>query len=126
MISKTHDIHIRLSEKEKDVIRQKAKAAGCKSISDYMRKIALKGLIITLKNDLDFPSMKNLDDQYFQLRRIGTNVNQIARKINEKSRYSQEDRELLKKIISDFSILSDDYKMTAKSVNMYINRIIGV
>lgn len=65
-------IEIRIAEKEKEIIKQLAKKAGFKSYTRYMKTVSLNKEIHS-----------NTDiDTVIQLRKMGNNLNQIARKIN--------------------------------------------
>lgn len=73
----TCDIHIRLSERDYQKIKQSADLYG-QSISQYAQQIIQK-------SRLKKPKFNYQDAQKIQLElnRIGNNINQIARKINQ-------------------------------------------
>ena len=66
------DIHLRISPEDKEALKKQATAAGYKSVSKYIRDCAL-GKKITARVDID---------AVYNLRKIGNNLNQIARQIN--------------------------------------------
>ena len=66
----------RVSEKERDLIDQKMKEAVIGNREAYIRKMTLDGYII----HVDLSSLKEL---IFLLRNATTNLNQIARRVNE-------------------------------------------
>lgn len=73
-----------LSDDEFELL--KSRADFCKlSLGTYLRKIALEGHIL-LRN---FEALREVN-------RIGVNINQIARRVNEKGEVDQADFELLK------------------------------
>lgn len=65
-------IELRISNEDKEKLKEKAAAAGYKSVSKYIRDCAL-GKKITARVDID---------AVYNLRKIGNNLNQIARQIN--------------------------------------------
>lgn len=66
------DIHLRISPEDKEALKKQAAVAGYKSVSKYIRDVAL-GKRITARVDID---------AVYNLRKIGNNLNQIARQIN--------------------------------------------
>ena len=64
---------------EKALIEKKMAALGTQNLSAYLRKMALDGYILRL----DLPELKEM---VTQMKRIGNNVNQIARKANADGR----------------------------------------
>ena len=69
-------IHLRVSQDEYDLIRQKMAQSGCVNMSAYLRKMAIDGLIVKL----DMSEMKEI---LRLLRYNGNNINQIAKRLNE-------------------------------------------
>ena len=65
-------IELRISNEDKEKLKEKAAAAGYRSVSKYIRDCAL-GKKITARVDID---------AVYNLRKIGNNLNQIARQIN--------------------------------------------
>jgi len=82
---------IRGTEQEKKKIEQKAEKAGL-SRTEYMLRSALEKNIV----DLD-----SVNDLRIELKRIGNNLNQIARKLNENNTLAQEEKILLIEEIDD-------------------------
>ena len=64
------------SAEELELIHQKMQQYGPGNLSAYLRKMALDGYILRL----DLPELKEI---LSQLRYMGNNVNQIAKKANE-------------------------------------------
>lgn len=87
-------ITFRVTENEKKIIEIKAKKAGVKNISSYLRRIAVKGVIVNYENQGLLNLMKGM-------RGIQTNVNQIAMRVNSTSRVYDEDFKYLKKVMKD-------------------------
>ena len=68
-------IHLRVSQDEYDLIRQKMAQIGCVNMSAYLRKMAIDGLIVKL----DMSEMKEI---LRLLRYNGNNINQIVKWLN--------------------------------------------
>lgn len=71
-------LHLRLTEMEYLLIQERMKAAGAHSIGAYVRDASINGYII----NVDYSEMKNLA---YEINKIGTNINQIAHKINSEN-----------------------------------------
>ena len=76
MIMRKQQIHLRISQEEYDLIKQKMAQCGCTNMSAYLRKMAIDGLIVKL----DMPEMKEI---LRLLRYNGNNINQIAKLLNK-------------------------------------------
>jgi putative mobilization protein len=73
-----------VTEEEKKFIFDKMKAAGIKNLSAYMRKISIDGKI-------EIHDMSGIKEMNYNLRKIGLNINQIAKRINETNTVFRED-----------------------------------
>lgn len=83
-----HQINIRLTETEYENAKQKAEYCGL-SMSEFIRKQIMEGLIIKYER-FDIKALTN------ELNKIGVNVNQIAKHINENGgEYDRQDMESL-------------------------------
>ena len=65
-----------VSAEELELIHQKMQQYGTENLSAYLRKMALDGYVVKL----DLPELKEM---LSQLRYMGNNVNQIAKRANE-------------------------------------------
>lgn len=72
---RTNRIDLRISDSELEQLRLKLKRSHISSMSEYIRRMALEGYIINV-------DMSVLKDAVFQLKRIGTGINQIAKVAN--------------------------------------------
>lgn len=79
-----HVLHFRVTPKEQDMIETKKAQAGIISMSAYLRKMAIDGYVIHLE-------LPELREMLSLLQRTGTNVNQIARRVNATGRIYIED-----------------------------------
>ena len=66
--------HVRCTESEHDAIKARAAQTGL-ALSEFVRRMTLDGRITVQENQFDFHMVD-------QLRRIGINLNQIARVAN--------------------------------------------
>lgn len=73
-----------VSEEEKAFILRKMEAAKIKNLSAYLRKAAIDGKI----EIHDYSELKNLN---YNIHKIGVNINQIAKRINETHTIYQSD-----------------------------------
>ena len=77
-------IHIRVSEEEKKQLEAASSQFGTKSVSAFIRKMAIDGLIINLQ-------MPELSDMVSLQRRCASSMNQIAKKVNATGRIYESD-----------------------------------
>lgn len=79
----------RVNEKEDDLIKQKMQQLGTKNFGAYARKMLIDGYVIKT----DYTTIKNLIKE---VNKIGVNINQVAKKVNETNRIYDEDIKELK------------------------------
>lgn len=89
-------LSVRLTEEEKITIQKFAKDDGL-SISEYVKKMALKKVVIS--NRLEYTS--DLRKLNFELGKIGNNVNQLAKHFNSNKIIPQDFKEF-QKIMKDY------------------------
>lgn len=82
--SRNIHVHVRVNERERSLIEQKMGLAGIRNMNTYMRKMAIDGHIIRL-------DMSDIKELVQLVRRIGNNVNQIAKRANETRHLYAED-----------------------------------
>ncbi len=88
-MEKNTEIHLRISDHDKDMIKAKMDSAGVKNLSAYIKKMAIDGYIIVL----DLSDIKEV----VRLMRINSNnLNQYAKKANENGSIYQHDIQQLK------------------------------
>lgn len=107
------DLNIRLTEKELEYLKKCSENSSCRfkngrdNFSDYLRS-----LLFTASGYRDEAYIKQLRDLQYELRKIGTNVNQIARKINSGYIGSSDDlvelKEYLARIENAFKELKEN------------------
>lgn len=69
-------LKLRVTEQEHDLIHQKMAQLGIRNQEAYLRKMAIDGYSVRL----DLPEVREL---IVQLRKYGTNLNQLAKRANE-------------------------------------------
>ena len=82
-------IIIRVTEEERALIEEKMKQIPTLNLSAYARKILIVGYIITL-------DLQEVKGHTAQLQKIGVNINQIAKRINETGRIYADDMDEIK------------------------------
>ena len=87
-------IIIRVTEEERALIEEKMQQIPTLNLSAYARKILIDGYIITL----DFQEVKG---HTAQLQKIGVNINQIAKRINETGRIYADDMDEIKRAMEE-------------------------
>ena len=95
-----HRIHIRVSEEEKKQLEAASSQFGTKSLSAYVRKIAIDGPII----DLQIPE---LTEVVSQMRENAETLNQIAARVNSTGRIYP----------SDLAQIAQDQQKVLKMMN---------
>jgi len=94
---------IRFDEEELLFLKKKMSLANTRNFEHYARQMLLGGLII----HKDFTAIRKL---IIQMTRIGTNINQIAKKVNQTGQMNQEDLILLQR----------NFRHLSEEVNRYL------
>ncbi len=79
-------IRFRATPDEQEQIRQRMEQLGTDNMSAFLRKMAIDGYIVKL----ELPELKEM---LTLLRRSSSNINQIAKRVNETGRLYREDIE---------------------------------
>lgn len=87
-------ITLRLSEEEYDYIQNKFKLSGCKSMSSYLRKMAVTGKIIQFDSSAMIEANRLISN-------IANNINQIAVRVNSTDRIYAEDIDEIKTKVAE-------------------------
>ena len=91
--TRNRDIRVEFwtNEQELQQIRKKMALCGMSNMSAYLRRMAMKGYVLSL----DLPELRELVSL---LRRYSNNTNQIAKRVNETGRfYAADIEEMLQK-----------------------------
>ncbi|MBC2080286.1 MobC family plasmid mobilization relaxosome protein [Listeria booriae] len=96
MVNRNRDIQLkfRVTAEEKSFIDLKMTEANITNREAYLRKMAIDGAIITS----NFEETKKL---IYELHKIGTNINQIARVANSNAEISKEEILELKEMVKE-------------------------
>lgn len=94
-------IYFMVSEEEKNLIEEKMLQYGTKNFSAYARKMLINGNVIKY----DFRELKELTAQ---LGKIGSNVNQIAKRANTNRFVYKEDIENVLRKLHEIKLLVND------------------
>lgn len=78
------NIHIMVTEYEYELIRQRMKESGKRTLREFLLASAVDGYIIKV----DYTELKNLS---YEINKIGNNINQIAYKANSTNSVSMTD-----------------------------------
>lgn len=87
-------IIVRVTEEERALIEEKMKQIPTINLSAYARKMLIDGYIIML-------DLQEVKAHTAQLQKIGVNINQIAKRINETARIYTDDMDELKRLIDE-------------------------
>ena len=96
MANRTRNIVLRVpvTPEERALIQQKMAQLHTKNFSAYARKMLIDGYIITL-------DLQEVKGHTAQLQKIGVNVNQIAKRINETGRIYADDMDEIKRVVEE-------------------------
>ena len=87
-------IIIRVTEDVRSLIEEKMRQIPTLNLSAYARKILIDGYIITL-------DLQEVKGHTAQLQKIGVNINQIAKRINETGRIYADDMNEIKRAMEE-------------------------
>lgn len=96
-----HTMEFRVTPEEREIIEQKAKDIGCK-FSHYARLMLMHGQVFNISAE-----------EKIQLRGIGININQIAKKLNS----GEANADFLEQVQEFFSNVEKFYKPNADRKN---------
>lgn len=87
-------IIIRVTEEERALIEEKMQQIPTLNLSAYARKMLIDGYIIIL-------DLQEVKGHTAQLQKIGVNVNQIAKRINETGQIYADDMDEIKRVMEE-------------------------
>ncbi len=94
----THHINLRLTDIQYEIICKAAEQADL-SLSEYIRRQVMKGKVIAKYEIMaDVPELKKLIAEF---RKIGSNLNQIARHFNQGGIHSQDMRQAIGRCLAE-------------------------
>ncbi|MDR0484250.1 MAG: plasmid mobilization relaxosome protein MobC [Alphaproteobacteria bacterium] len=114
---KTRRIGIRISPTEKEILQNKAKQNDM-NLSNFIIYNAL------LKKELTKEDRDNLKTLLIDIRKIGTNLNQLARGLNYLSLLEENKPILSSKTIEEIRESMEDIKKNQAQITTYIRKIL--
>ena len=116
--NKQRQIHVRCTDEEYLILKNKAKEAGCRNISEYVRNRTLNdgGVILDAKT-----LVKELNVIGASVGRVGNNINQVVKAINanEKAGNAIKDSHL-----AELNAFYKEYMMYLKRINKSFKTIL--
>ncbi|MGB4660003.1 MAG: plasmid mobilization relaxosome protein MobC [Mobilitalea sp.] len=99
-------IKFRVSKQESYMIRDRMNLVGISDMGKYLRHMSIDGCVLKV----DYSSIKNIS---YEINKIGTNINQIAYKVNSTDKIHSEEIQQLKEMLDVIwqyqkSILSEE------------------
>jgi KaiC/GvpD/RAD55 family RecA-like ATPase len=114
-------LFIYVTEEEKKKILNNMKRANAKTITNYVRELALNEGEIIIYNFSELKDSLSETGKYvYELNKIGNNVNQIAKKVNESDVVATEDVQYL---LSQVEQMKSNYETTFKLLLKELNRV---
>ena len=98
--SRKHRFTLRLSDDEARILEGKFKLSGMRSRSSFIRQLIIEGFVY----DVDYSYLREYN---VGLAKIGTNINQIAHRINETRSIYQTDIDEIKKEFKEICRLQE-------------------
>lgn len=96
-----NQVPLYFSDYEMELLKKNMEKAGIKNRSAYIRKMSIDGVII----NTDLKILKDLSNE---INKIGTNINQVAKHLNEMHNISKEDVESLKEMLKSINLMQRD------------------
>lgn len=97
---------IYVNDREDELIKERMEKTNISNKSDYARKMMIDGLII----NTDYSPVKELA---MQISKVGNNINQIARQVNQMKNISKDEIDELKEMLN---IISSHQSKTLKAL----------
>lgn len=94
--NKTHNIKVRVNDKELSIIKHKCELAHCPSMSAFLRRMALHGVVVV------FPE-ERLEKIQTVIVRSANNINQITLRYNSTNQLYEDDIADLKKSMAEIN-----------------------
>lgn len=114
-------LFIYVTEGEKKKILNNMKRANAKTITNYVRELALNEGEIIIYNFSELKDSLSETGKYvYELNKIGNNVNQIAKKVNESDVVATEDVQYL---LSQVEQMKSNYETTFNLLLKELNRV---
>jgi hypothetical protein len=96
-----NQVPLYFSDYEIELLKKNMEKAGIENRSAYIRKMSIDGVIINT-------DLKILKDLSYEINKIGTNINQVTKHLNEMQNISKEDVESLKEMLKTINLMQRD------------------
>lgn len=106
-MGRTESFRVRVSNDELLLLKSKSEKAGCNSVSQYIRKMAIQEDPI-----FKWVDFSNIESLIYELNKIGTNINQVAYKCNSTNEVHD----------SDINALKNEVKLMKKLIIKYTKK----
>lgn len=114
-------LRVYVTEEEKQIILNNMKKINSKTITNYIREMALNEGEIKIYNFSELKDSLSETGKYvYELNKIGNNVNQIAKKVNESDVVATEDVQYL---LSQVEQMKSNYETTFNLLLKELNRV---
>lgn len=90
-----NQIILRLDDLELEMLNDKCEASDCQSRSEFLRDLIVFGNVIKVDKSV----YSAFDESTYQLEKIGNNINQIAKKINQQKQVYKSDLDEVKMLM---------------------------
>ncbi|EOD7438245.1 plasmid mobilization relaxosome protein MobC [Enterococcus faecium] len=113
-------IKVYVTDEEKRRIKKNMQTTGLRTLTNYVRLMALNGRVIKIDFTTLKESLSETGKYVYELNKIGNNLNQIAHKLNQTDIVEREDVEFL---VSEFAAIQKNYVKTQDILLQEIQKI---
>lgn len=113
-------IKVYVTDEEKQRIKKNMQTTGLRTLTNYVRLMALNGRVIKIDFTTLKESLSETGKYVYELNKIGNNLNQIAHKLNQTDIVEREDVEFL---VSEFASIQKNYVKTQDILLQEIQKI---
>jgi len=113
-------IKVYVTDEEKQRIKKNMQTTGLRTLTNYVRLMALNGRVIKIDFTTLKESLSETGKYVYELNKIGNNLNQIAHKLNQTDIVEREDVEFL---VSEFAAIQKNYVKTQDILLQEIQKI---
>lgn len=113
-------IKVYVTDEEKQRIKKNMQTTGLRTLTNYVRLMALNGRVIKIDFTTLKESLSETGKYVYELNKIGNNLNQIAHKLNQTDIVEREDVEFL---VSEFAAIKKNYVKTQDILLQEIQKI---
>lgn len=99
-------VQVYLTKEEKKRIKENMESSGLKTMTNYVRIMALNGLVVKIDFTTLRESLAETGKYVSEFNMIGNNINQIAHKLNQTDIVETEDIQYL---VSEFAKMQNNY-----------------